>query len=489
MRILVASIGHESNTFTPLPTTWEDFTVAYGQDVFRRPRGSLAGIIETLRAAGHEPVPTIAAYALPGGLVQRDAFEKLREGLLSGPDDVDGACIFLHGAMRAEGEDYGDTALLSALRQKLGPKVPITVALDLHGNITAEMVADADALVTYRTAPHVDTFETGVRAAKLLLHALEGGKLTMGFAKIPILMPGEMAQTNVEPMASLIAMLSETDAIPGVLSSSFTKTHCWADVPDQGVAAVVVTDGDDTLAQTEAERLAEAFWERRAEFATTVETYDVDEAIDVALKAEESTVFLSDSGDNPGAGGTTDIPYLLGRMIEKGVDSAAIAAIWDPEAVQECVAAGVGATVTLPIGGKIDTVHGWPVRVTGRVHVISDGRWYSQGVRREENAMDMGRLVVLSIGGIDVILSEKRVSIYDPEQMRAVGVEPLAYKMVAIKRGYLEPLFQAISPRSILVLTPGPTNCNVSALDYERVRRPMYPLDLDAEWVEEDSPT
>ncbi|NPV09762.1 MAG: M81 family metallopeptidase [Anaerolineae bacterium] len=484
MRILVASIGHESNTFTPLPTTWEDFRVTYGEDILRRPRGSLAGIVDTLKANGLEPVPTISAHVLPGGVVKRDAFEKLRDGLLRGAENVNGACIFLHGAMRAGGEDYGDTALLSALRARLGPRAPITVALDLHGNITAEMVADADALVTYRTAPHVDTYETGVRAAELLLQALRGVKLTMGFAKVPILMPGEMAQTSVEPMASLMRMLEETDAIPGVLSSSFTKVHCWADVPDQGVCAVVVTDGDANLARAEADRLAQAFWERRAEFGTTVETYEVDEAIEVALAAEESTVFLSDSGDNPGAGGTTDIPFVLERMLEKGVEDAAIAAIWDPEAVETCVAAGVGETVVLPIGGKIDTIHGWPVRVSGRVHLISDGRWYREGIRREENEEEMGRLVVLSVGGIDVILSERRVSITDPEQMRAVGVEPLAYKMVVLKRGYLEPLFQAISPRSILMLSPGPTNCNVTRLDYERVRRPMYPLDLDAEWVD-----
>lgn len=482
MRILVASIGHESNTFTPVPTTWDDFTARFGADALVRPRGSLAGIVDTLHAHGHEPVPTIAAYAMPGGVVQRDAFERLKAALLSGPDDVDGACIFLHGAMRAEGEDYGDTALLEALRAKLGPDVPITVALDMHGNITARMVAAADGLATYRTAPHVDTYETGVRAAELLIKALGGAKLTMGFSKAPILMPGEMAQTAFEPMKSMIAMLSEVDSIPGVLSSSIVKVHCWADIEDTGVASVVVTDGAAALAQAQADRLTTEFWNRRREFGSTVETYDVDEAVRVAMSAPESTVFLSDSGDNPGAGGTTDVMVLLQSMLDQGVSSAAVAAIWDPEAVQQCVEAGVGATVDLTIGGKINTKDGPSVRVTGRVHVISDGLCYHEGVRKPGNEWWMGTLVVLSIGGIDVMLSQDRASIHDPEQLRAVGMEPLAYKMVALKRGYLEPLCEAVSPRSILVLTPGPTNCAVERMHFERVRRPMFPLDRDAEW-------
>ncbi len=482
MRILVGAIGHESNTFSPVPTAWADFTARFGADSLARPRGSLAGILDTLRAAGHEPVPTIAAHAMPGGVVQREAFERLKAALLSGPDDVDGACIYLHGAMRAEGEDYGDTALVEALRAKLGPDVPIVVALDLHGNITARMVAAADGLVTYRTAPHIDAYETGVRAAELFLKALGGAKLTMGFTKAPILMPGEFAQTSYEPMKSMVRLMEEVDTIPGVLSSSIVKVHCWADIEDTGVAAVVVTDGDAALAQEQADRLTTEFWNRRLEFGSTREVYDVDEAVAVAMAAPEPTVFLSDSGDNPGAGGTTDVVVLLESMLRQGVTSAAIAAIWDPEAVEQCIAAGVGATVDLTIGGKINTVDGPPVRVTGRVHVISDGLCYHEGVRKPGNEWWMGTLVVLSIGGIDVMLSKERASIHDPEQLRAVGMEPLAYKMVALKRGYLEPLCEAISPRSILVLTPGPTNCAVERMRFERVRRPMFPLDRDAEW-------
>ncbi|MHB0874454.1 MAG: M81 family metallopeptidase [Anaerolineae bacterium] len=483
MRVLVGSVGHESNTFTPLPTKWEDFWVTRGDAVLEATRGSLGGIIATLRQRDLELVPTINAHALPGGVVERAAFEALRDGLVAGASGVDAVCLFLHGAMRAEGEDYGDTALLMAVRRAVGPDVPISVALDMHGNITADMVAAADALVTYRTAPHIDTRETGIRAAELLLWMLDTGKRpAMGYVKVPILMPGEMAQTAHEPMKSFMRLLAETDRKPHLLSSTIAKVHCWGDVPDQGVAAVAVTDGDAALAQAEAERLALAVWQRRGEFRSTVETYPVDEAIDVAMAAPQESVFLSDSGDNPGAGGTTDVVYMIERLLAKNAAPAAIAAIWDPEAVAACVAAGVGSTVRLAIGGKVDTWHGRPLTVEGRVRTLSDGEWYDEGVRRPENRSQLGRLAVLSVQGVDIMLSERRISIYDPEQMRIVGLEPLAYKIVVIKRGYLEPLFQAIAPRAILALSPGATNCDLTQLPYRRVRRPIYPLDPDMAW-------
>jgi len=484
MRIMVGSVGHESNTFTPLPTRWEDFSVSYGDDILSRPgRGSLAGIVDTLRSRGVDMVPTIAAHAMPGGVVEREAFERFEEALVDGARGVDGVCLFLHGAMRAEGEDYADTALVEAVRRRVGPDVPITLALDMHGNITQRMVESADGLVTYRTAPHVDTFETGQRAASLLLLILEEGvRPEMGYVKLPMLLPGEYAQTAVEPMASVIRLLEQVDTRPAVLSSSVAKVHCWADVYDQGVAVVVVTDGDAELAQAEANRIGATIWERKAEFRSTVETYGVDEAIDVAMAAEESTVFLSDSGDNPGAGGTTDVTAIIERLLAKNAANAAVAAIWDEEAVARCAAAGVGQSVTLSIGGKIDKLHGRPLPLTGRVRTLSDGRYYRQGVRRPENLVDMGPMAVLSVDGVDVVVSQRRASISDPAQLRVLGIEPLAYKIVVLKRGYLEPLFQDIAERAILVLSPGATNCDVTQLKYQHVRRPIYPLDAGMTW-------
>ena len=483
MRVLVGAIGHESNTFTPFLTTMDDFYVRHGPEILEGPlrRSALAGIVDTLRAHDIELVPTIAAGAMPGGVVERRAYETFKGAVLEHAHDVDGVCLYLHGAMRAEGLDDCENDLLRDLRAQLGPEVPISIALDMHANIVGEMAENADAMVAYHTAPHTDAYETGEKAAWMLLQILEGGVRTqIGFAKIPFLLPGEMAQTALDPMASMMRLAAEVEAQPGVLSASLANGHCWADVPDIGVIAVVVTDGDAELAQREANRLASAFWEHRAAFGFSAEAYPVAGAVKAAMEAEQQPVYLSDSGDNPGAGGTTDVPVLLGELIARGASNVVVASIWDLAAVEACMAAGVGHEVTLSVGGKLDTVHGSPLQVTGTVRLLADGHRYRGGQRAPWGSG--GPVAVLNVRGIDVILSSTRLSFVDPTQLRALGLEPFDYRIVVLKRGYLTAPFQAISERSILALTPGATNCDLRQMTFHRVQRPMYPLDVDATW-------
>lgn len=486
MRILIGAIGHESNTFTPFLTRSDDFTILRGADVLEKMwrRSSIHGIADTLRAAGAELVPSIVAGAMPGGVVERDAYEMFKAAVLDEAHDVDGVCLFLHGAMRAEGFDYPENDLLGSLREKLGPDVPVSIALDMHANIVAEMARNVNAMVAYHTAPHTDAYETGVRAAEMLLQIMTQGVQTeIGFAKIPFLLPGEMAQTDLDPMASMMALVEQLEGHPEVLSASLANGHCWADVPDIGVIAIVVTSGDADLAQASANQLAAAFWERRQEFGLSAEAYPVSAAVDVALAAGESTVFLSDSGDNPGAGGTTDVPVLLEELLSRKVKRVVVASIWDVDAVQRCISAGIACSVTLPVGGKLDTVHGNPLSVTGTVRSITDGVPYQGGVRTLGFRGKMGPVAILNIDGLDLVLTSTRHSFVDPVQLRNLGLEPLDYRIVVLKRGYLTAPFQAISQRSILALSPGATNCDVTKMTFRRVRRPIYPLDPDAAWT------
>jgi microcystin degradation protein MlrC len=483
MRVLVGAIGHESNTFTPFLTTIEDFHARYGPQILEGPlrRSSLAGIVDTLRAHDVELVPTVAAHAMPGGIVERGAYETFRQAVLEQAHDVDGVCLYLHGAMRAEGLDYCENDLLRDLRAQLGPQVPVSVALDMHANIVREMAETTNAMVAYHTAPHTDAYETGERAASMLLQILEQGIDTrIGFAKIPFLLPGEMAQTALDPMAAMMRLAAEIEAQPGVLSTSLANGHCWADVPDIGVIALVVTDGDAELAQREANRLASAFWEERAAFGFSAEAYPVPEAVEAAMSAKEQPVYLSDSGDNPGAGGTTDVPVLLGELLDRGASNVVVASIWDLAAVEACMAAGVGHEVTFSVGGKLDIQNGSPLKVTGTVRLLGDGHRYQGGQRAPWGGG--GPVAVLNVRGVDVILSSTRLSFVDPAQLRALGLEPFDYRIVVLKRGYLTAPFQAISERSILALTPGATNCDLRQVSFHRVQRPMYPLDLDATW-------
>jgi len=480
MKILVGAFGHESNTFTPFLTTADDFYVRWGEESLQEPgRGSFAGIVDVLRRHGDvELVPSLTAWAMPGGVVARDAYERFKAGILDAARAVDGVCLALHGAMRAEGLDYCEDDLLRDLRGRVGPGVPIAIALDMHANLIRGTMDYIDALVAYKTAPHDDAFETGQKAAELLMAILKDGvRPRIGFAKIPFLLPGEMAQTALEPMKSMMALVAEVERIPGVLSASLMNGHCWADVPDIGVIAVVVSDGDAALAQAQAERIAAAFWARRADFAVSAEAYDPEEAVGKALSAAEPTVFLSDSGDNPGAGGSTDVPALLAELLRRGAQSVLYAGMWDREAVEACLAAGVGAEITLEIGGKLDVRHGRPLRVTGVVRSLFDGAWWRGGLRRAMGRTRPGPIAVLNVAGVDVVLTATRHSFEDPVQLRVLGLEPLDYRIVVLKRGYLTTEFAQIAPRAILAFTPGCTNCRVERMEFRRVRRPMYPLD------------
>jgi microcystin degradation protein MlrC len=504
MRILVGALGHESNTFTPFLTTLDDFYVRDGAESLEPSprRGSYEGILDTLRAQGDvELAPSLAAGALPGGVVERGTYETFKRVLLESVAQalglgLDGVCLHLHGAMRAEGVDCCEADLLRDLRALVGPDLPISIALDMHANVVLEIPRCVNALVAYHTAPHVDTYETGSTAAQMLLQILRDGVRTeIGFAKLPFLLPGEMAQTSLDPMKTMMERVAEVEALPGVLSASLCKAHCWADVPDIGVAALVVTDGDAELAQVQADGLAAAFWARRAEFDVSAEAYPRAQAVDVALSAPEPTVFLSDSGDNPGAGGTTDVTLLLRTLLERGAPNALYASIWDAAAVQACAAAGVGGELSLEIGGKLDTQTSEPLPVRGTVRALHDGLTYRGAVPVPMGRERAGPIAVLNVCGLgggkcgvlgggkcDVILSSTRLSFVDPEQWRRLGLEPLDYRLVALKRGYLTAPLQAISPRSILALTPGPTNCRVAEMAFRRVRRPIYPLDADTAW-------
>jgi len=473
MRIAIGSIMHESNTFSPIPTTLEEFHPRYRNALLQEPeRDSLGGIIALLRAQGADLIPTISAHALPGGVVTREAYEEMREALLEGiraAGAIDGVCLALHGSMQVREIGDAESDLLREVRALVGSQVPIVAALDLHANVTAAMVEEADGLVAYRTAPHVDSFDTGQRAAVLLLRILgEDRRPTMALTKLPFLLSGEQSETGAEPMASMIQLLEETDLQRGVLSSSFGLGFPWADVYDNGVSSVVVTDADRALAQREADRLAQAFWGRRKEFDFRVEAYPIDEAIEVAMAAPESTVFLSDSGDNPTAGGTTDIPLVVERLLAKGASASVVAAICDSAAVEACMAAGVEQRVALCIGGKMDTQHGHPLPVEGRVRLVTEGEW--------------GPMAVLRVDRVDVVVSSQRMAVTEPAFLRRLAIEPLERKLVVLKIGYLFPSFQAIAPRSILMLSPGCTNCDLRQMHYERVKRPIYPLDSDTPW-------
>jgi microcystin degradation protein MlrC len=493
MRIAVGQFQEESNTFVQQRADLAFFasnTLLYGDDVVRRLRGThaeMGGFIDVLGQEGIEIVPTLAAHSVSSGPVPRTTFEQLTRELVSrlaaaGP--VDGVLLSLHGAMVLEDAPDADGEVLAAVRAQVGPDVPIVASLDLHGHITPLMVESADGLVGYDTYPHIDLHETGTKAARLVLAAARGqARPITVFAKAPMVVPAESMGTRDRPMADLMAEAKRLEAQAGVLSASLFAVQPWLDVPHLGFSAVVVVDGSDraTFAEAEARRLAAAGWARRREFV--VELLEVDEAIRRALSIEGGPVVLSESADGTGAGSPGDSAAVLERLLALRVHARCLASVVDPAAVAKVFSAGVGHEVTIAVGGALDPRYNHPVSLSGRVRLLSDGRFVYAGKEFTGEEGSMGRSAVLETpSGIAVLVQERPVFTTDPSYYRSVGLEPSQAKIVVVKSALQFRDGYGDFARGMWVVdTPGPSTANLARLDWHHLTRPLYPFDDDFE--------
>jgi microcystin degradation protein MlrC len=477
-KIAVGGIAIESCTFSPLVTRAEDFLeIRRGPDVLRRhphlAHPPFAG------RADVEWTGLFHARALPGGVVAREVYEGFKREILVRLDEVlpvDGFHLDLHGAMAVEGLDDPEADLATAVRARVGPRALVAASMDLHGNVSAALVEAIDLVTAYRTAPHEDVLATREKAARMLLDGLDRGtRPARAWCAIPVLLPGECTSTQAGPARTLYAQLADSEDAPGVLDASLWVGYVWADVP-RATAAVVVTGTDPRVCAAEAERIAGRYWAARRDFVFHVPAGTADEVLDRALAAEGGPVFVSDSGDNPTAGGAGDVPYLLERLLARpafceGAASAVYASMPDSAAVAACVAAGEGAAVRALLGGKLDPVHGRPLAVEGIVERLVPG-----------DAVG-GDLAVLRCGGVRVILTQRRKPFHRIEDFTKLGLDPSAQKVVVVKIGYLEPELRAAARYAFLALTPGAVNQDVARLPYRRLTRPMFPMDRDFEWA------
>jgi microcystin degradation protein MlrC len=412
-------------------------------------------------------LPTLFASSLPGGPIAAAAYQTLKEGILSrlrsaGP--VDGVYLDLHGAMYVEGLSDAEADLAGAVRQVVGPQAIIAASMDLHGNISQHYVDQVDIITAYRTAPHRDTLETRQRACELLVDALQTGiRPQIALTPIPVLLAGEMTRTDMEPGATLWGALPAIDAIPGVLHAALFVGFAWVD-EERAHAAAVVTGTDERVIRQEANKLAQAYWDARHDFHFGTPAGPIDECIAAALAAPEAPIFLSDSGDNVTAGAVGDIPLVLARLLAHGVENALVAGICDAAAVAQCQAAGVGATVNTTLGGKLDTIHGKPLPVQANVLqlITADGG---------------GAQTVIQVEGVTVIVTSQRQGFTTVADFTRVGVDPLDYKIVVVKLGYLFPELIAIAGKALMALSPGASDLDLARLPYQRIARPMFPVD------------
>lgn len=466
MRIAVGGIGHETNTFSTLRTGLNDFFIRRGEEIVQ------GEFWDRYRQQGIEFAGTLTAGAPPHGLVRRDVYLELKAELLERLEralPVDGVYLSLHGAMEVEELGDGESDLAGAIRERVGARVPIVASLDLHGNLAPAFVAAADLLTALRTAPHRDGEATRRRALDHLVRCIrEDLRPVSSMIKLPLILPGEWAVTEVEPARSLYATLPEIEAVPGILDASLMIGCAWTDSLYTSVSVLVFAAHDRELAHRHAARLARAVWEQREAFGPDVETATPEEAVARALVAPESTVFISDSGDNVTAGGAGDLPLFAQHLLAARASDAVVAGIADAEAVARCAAAGLNSRITLAIGGKLDSIHAQPLEVSGTV--------------RHLDPPAAPVLAVLQVQGVTIVLAADRRAFTSFADFRRAGIDPLRHKIVVVKLGYLFPELRDRAPRAILALGPGFTDLRLDQLPYRRIARPIFPLDQEMEW-------
>jgi len=488
MRIALGAISHEANTFSPHLTTWADFGAQRlwrGEALLEGLEGmgtEEAGAVSVLgRQADCQVLPLLAAKAMSGGPVLGDVFrgllgellERLRAAL-----PVDGVLLVLHGAMMAEDEPDATGEILRAVRELVGPGVPIVGTLDLHANVTARMVRHATALIGYHTAPHVDAYETGQSAARILLGTVQGElSPTMALERLPMIVPAENARHTEGPLAEVIGMALALERGGKILHGGIYPVQPWMDTDDLGCAVVVVTDGDAAGARAQARKLACALWERREAFVS--ELVPPDEAVRRALAREKGMVVFCDSADSPTSGSTGDSTVVLQAILRAApFEQVALLNVVDPEAVKEAFAAGVGSEVSVRVGGKLAPAFWGPTSFKGYVRLISDGVFRNKGPGMRGVTYRMGKTVVLVQGGIHLVVMERAVSQWDPQLYRSLGEEPSDARIVQVKsptafRAAYGPLADEIA----IIESPGISTPKLASLPWRHLWRPIYPLD------------
>ena len=483
-RIAVGGFLHETNTFAPTKATYDDFVhgggwpaMAQGDDVLKTMRNinvGLAGFVEQAETQGWDVVPTISCGASPSAHVTGDAYERIVKVMVEGikaAGPLDAVYLDLHGAMVTEHLDDGEGEILARVRKVIGKDVPLVASLDLHANVTPQMVEHADALIAYRTYPHVDMADTGRAAAKhlaLLLRTKQ--RLAKAFRQLPFLIPISWQCTNDQPTKGIYRKLAalQSEAVPTL---SFAPGFPAADFPDCGpsVFAYGRTQAD---ADAAADNIANLIIGHENDFDGRIYTPDegVRYAMELATRARKP-IIIADTQDNPGAGGDSDTTGMLRALVRNNAKRAAIGVIYDPQSAKAAHAAGVGATVTLALGGKSGIPGDAPYKETFIVEKLSDGQFIAPGPYYGGRDMDMGPSAALRIGDVRVVVSSHKAQLADQSMYRYVGIEPTEQAILVNKSSvHFRADFEPIAEKLIICAAPGAMPADTAALPWTRLR-------------------
>ena len=481
--IAIGGIMHESNTFSNTPTDFAAFPQVHAgniRKVWGEAHHEIGGFIQGATEYGYTAYPMFMTSATPAGRVTDDAFDRLTEMLiqhLKAAPKHEGLLLALHGALVVESYPDGDGEVLRRLREAFGQDLPIVVTLDQHANVSEQMVAESTALVIYKTTPHIDQRQRGLQAAELMMRILEDGVTpTQALVKPPMLLNILYHTTNVSPMEPILTAAKQLEEHSDVLAANVALGYPYADVHEAGPSFVVVTDNDLHLAQYEADRLSEMLWNVRGQL--TLDLPDAAQAVEQAIESERHPVILVEMGDNIGGGSPGDGTFILAELARQKA-SEYVVVVYDPEAVQNCVQAGVGNSVSLQVGGKVDTLHGDPVSIQGNVRLIHDGRYEETQPRHGgQRYHDQGLTGVVAVGDSLVVLTSRRQTPFSLQQLLSLGIDPTAMRVIVVKAAVAyRAAYEPIAGQIIEVDTPGLTAVNPLHFEYHNVRRPLFPLD------------
>jgi microcystin degradation protein MlrC len=483
-RIAVGGFLHETNTFAPTKASYDAFVhgggwprMEIGANVLktlRRINIGLAGFIEAAEAERWELVPTIFTAATPCAHVTEDAFERIARVLVDGiaaAGKLDAVYLDLHGAMVTEHLDDGEGEILARVRKVIGKDLPLVVSLDLHANVTPEMVGHADALIAYRTYPHVDMADTGRACARHLKLMLETRQhFAKAFRQLPFLIPISWQCTKDQPTKGIYEKLASLESAavptlsfaPGFPAADFEhccpsifaygRTHAAADAAADAIAALVQSHEDDFDGKI----------------------YSPDEGVLHAMKLAKTAkkpIVIADTQDNPGAGGDSDTTGMLRALVRNKAQRAATGVIFDPETAKAAHAAGVGATVTLALGGKSGIPGDAPYKETFVVEKLSDGNFIAPGPYFGGRVMEMGPSACLRIGDVRAVIASNKAQLADQAMYRFVGIEPTEQKILVNKSSvHFRADFEPIAETLLICAAPGAMPADTAELPWTQLK-------------------
>ncbi len=441
-------------------------------------------MLTQLRKQGHEAIPLLMASAFPGPALSSSCYAELKLRMLTALRSAapfDGVLLSLHGSV-ATG-DGGDVEgeLLAEIRSLVGPEVPLVATLDLHAHVTKAMVLNSDALLAWETYPHQDAFRTGARAAQLLVRIVSGEVTpAMVMAKVPVIVSGLLGHTEGPgPFAEVMRFAKSHEGRGVILSTSVFLVHPYLDMFDMGGGGLVVTNGDAHAAERLAREIASNYWDSRFEFEPRL--LKPKDAFAQGLRIEGGPVLLVDAADCCGGGAAGDSVSVLREMLACDLlDVPALVPVVDGEAAATCRMAGVGQTVELRLGHKIDPQWGEPLRVAGTVRAVKFATFRYVGGMWQGQEADMGLTAVLEIGRIRVLITSRAIYDWADEQFRCMGLNSDEAKFIVVKNPMnYRFAYSGISRGAILLDTPGSTPASVRHLRYKRLCRPYFPVDRD----------